>query len=63
LSEAASRYAKLKIAEDIEVVRKKLKLAGNLLGYFVDIEIDDKVSFGDIRKKAYKNLGSKLAEF
>jgi len=59
LSESASRYAKQKIADDIEVVRNKLKLAGNLLGYFVDSEIDDKVSFGDIRKKAFKLVSKK----
>ncbi len=54
LSESATRYAKQKIAEDIEVVRKKLKLAGNLLGYYVDAEIGNEVSFGEIRKKAFK---------
>ncbi len=54
LSESATRYAKQKIAEDIEVVRKKLKLAGNLLSYFVDSETDDEVSFGDVRKIVLK---------
>jgi len=34
-------------------VRKKLKLAGNLLGYFINTEIDD-VSFGDIRTTTFR---------
>jgi len=54
LTESAKGYAKQRIVEDVNVVRTKLKSAGSLLKYFIDTDIDDDLSFGDVRKKAFK---------
>lgn len=56
LSESAKSYAKQVIVENVDLVRSKLKVAGNLLGYFIDSNIDDDISFGEIRQKAFKLL-------
>jgi len=52
-SEASKRFAKQRIADELEVIRKKLKYAGNILNYFVDDELSDVTSFGNVREKAF----------
>ena len=52
--EAAKAFAKQKIADDLEVVRDKLKLTANLLRSFVDDEINDATAFGEVRKSAFE---------
>ena len=54
LTESAKGYAKQRIVEDVTIVRTKLKSAGSLLKYFIDADIDDNLSFGDVRKKAFE---------
>jgi len=54
LTESAKGYAKQRILEDVTIVRTKLKSAGSLLKYFIDTDMDDNLSFGDVRKKAFK---------
>ncbi|MFT7056836.1 MAG: TnpA family transposase, partial [Roseivirga sp.] len=56
LSESAKSYAKQRVVEDIDIVRTKLKSAGSLLKYFIDVDMDDDLSFGEVRKKAFKLL-------
>jgi len=56
LSESAKSYGKHKVADDLEVVRNNLKVAGNLLNFFIESDISDDMAFGDIRKKAFKLL-------
>jgi TnpA family transposase len=56
LSESAKSFAKQRIVEDIDIVRTKLKSAGNLLKYFIDADMDDDLSFGEVREKAFKLL-------
>jgi hypothetical protein len=53
-NEAARSAAKLRIADKLEVIRNKLKYAGNILIFFVDDNLDDSTKFGVIRKKAFK---------
>jgi TnpA family transposase len=53
LTESAKGYAKQCIIEDVNIVRTKLKSAGSLLKYFIDTDMDDNLSFGDVRKKAF----------
>ena len=50
LTESAKGYAKQRIVEDVTIVRTKLKSAGSLLKYFIDTDMDDNLSFGDVRK-------------
>ena len=54
LTESAKGYAKQRIVEDVTIVRTKLKSAGSLLKYFIDTDMDDNLSFGDVRKKAFE---------
>lgn len=54
LMESAKGYAKQRIVEDVTIVRTKLKSAGSLLKYFIDTDMDDNLSFGDVRKKAFE---------
>jgi TnpA family transposase len=54
LTESAKGYAKQRIVEDVNIVRTKLKSAGSLLKYFIDTDMDDDLSFGDVRKKAFE---------
>ena len=54
LTESAKSYAKQRIVEDVNIVRTKLKSAGSLLKYFIDTDMDDDLSFGDVRKKAFE---------
>ncbi|SGZ15090.1 Transposase [Moritella viscosa] len=54
LSESAKLFAKQRVADDIDIVRTKLKSAGDLLKYFINDEMDDELSFGEVRKKAFK---------
>ena len=54
LTESAKAYAKQRIVEDVNIVRTKLKSAGSLLKYFIDTDMDDDLSFGDVRKKAFE---------
>ena len=56
LSGAAKVYAKQRVADDIDIVKTKLKSAGNLLKYFIDAEMNDDLSFGEVREKAFKLL-------
>ncbi|MBE8168805.1 MAG: DUF4158 domain-containing protein [Shewanella sp.] len=51
--EARRLYAKEAIADELEIVRSKLKHAGGILNLFVDEEIDDQIEFGQIRKQAF----------
>ncbi|MBD2797966.1 Tn3 family transposase [Xenorhabdus sp. 18] len=51
--ESAKTFAQQKIAEELEVVRNKLKYAGNVLSLFVDNTLSDSVPFGEIRKQAF----------
>ncbi|EPJ42954.1 MAG: transposase [Osedax symbiont Rs2] len=51
--EAAKAAAKQRIADDLEVIRDKLKSAGNILKLFVDDNISDQTEFGDIRQDAF----------
>ncbi len=53
-NEAARSAAKLRIADELEVIRNKLKYAGNILRFFVDDDLSDSTKFGVIRKKAFK---------
>ena len=54
LTESAKSYAKQRVVEDVTIVRTKLKSAGSLLKYFIDKDMDDNLSFGDVRKKAFE---------
>ena len=54
LTESAKGYAKQRIVEDVTIVRTKLKSAGSLLKYFIDTDMEDNLSFGDVRKKAFE---------
>ncbi|MDG1751499.1 MAG: DUF4158 domain-containing protein, partial [Thalassotalea sp.] len=54
LTESAKSYAKQRIVEDVNIVRTKLKSAGSLLKYFIDTDMDDDLTFGDVRKKAFE---------
>jgi len=54
LTESAKGYAKQRIVEDVTIVRTKLKSVGSLLKYFIDTDMDDSLSFGDVRKKAFE---------
>lgn len=54
LTESAKSYAKQRVVEDVTIVRTKLKSAGSLLKYFIDTDMDDVLSFGDVRKKAFE---------
>lgn len=56
LSGSAKVYAKQRVADDIDIVKTKLKSAGNLLKYFIDAEMKDELSFGEVREKAFKLL-------
>ncbi|MEX6039238.1 hypothetical protein [Providencia hangzhouensis] len=51
--EAASASAKLRIAEELEIIREKLMHAGNILHLFVDETVSDNTQFGDIRQNAF----------
>jgi TnpA family transposase len=53
LTESAKDYAKQCIVEDVNIIRTKLKSVGSLLKYFIDTDMDDNLSFGDVRKKAF----------
>lgn len=59
LHESSKKYARRRILEDINVVRKELKAAGDLLGMYIDGDITDDMSFGKVRKKAFKVLSKK----
>ncbi len=50
---AASTSAKLRIAEELEIIREKLAYAGNILQLFVDETVSDDTQFGDIRQNAF----------
>ena len=58
LTESAKGYAKQRIVEDVNIVRTKLKSAGSLLNYFIDTDMDDNLSFGDVRKKAFELISA-----
>ncbi|QOI95944.1 Tn3 family transposase [Aeromonas salmonicida] len=56
-SEAAKAFAQQKVAEELEVIRDKLKYAGSVLSFFIDDTLDDTVPFGEIRKQAFTLIG------
>jgi len=58
-NEAAKSAAKLRIADELDVIRNKLKYAGNILHFFVDDSLSDSTKFGNIRKKAFKVISKK----
>ncbi|WP_157879462.1 hypothetical protein [Xenorhabdus poinarii] len=51
--EAAKAFAKQKIADELELIREKLKYAGDILHYFVDENVSNVVEFGEIRQQAF----------
>ena len=53
-NKTAKSNAKQRIADELEVIRDKLKYAGNILGFFVDEKLSDSTQFGEIRKEAFK---------
>ena len=54
--EAAKAYARQRVADDLEVVRTKLKEAGSILRLFTDHDIEDSLSFGEVRQRAFSLL-------
>ena len=52
-NEAAKASAKQSVADELEIIRDKLKYAGNILHFFVDEKVSDSTTFGDIRKQAF----------
>lgn len=52
-SQAAKASAQQKVAEELEVIREKLKDVGSILRFFVDDSLDDATPFGEIRKQAF----------
>ncbi|OUR97978.1 hypothetical protein A9Q81_11990 [Gammaproteobacteria bacterium 42_54_T18] len=52
-NESAKASAKQSVADELEVIRDKLKYAGNILRFFVDDKVSDSTTFGDIRKQAF----------
>ncbi len=62
LHEASKKHGKKKVLEDINIIRKELKAAGELLQIYIDTNIGNDISFGSIRKKAYKVLSKKKIE-
>lgn len=56
--EAAKCYAQQSVAQELEVVRTKLKDAGNILRLFVDESLDDSIPFGSVRQKAFSLIES-----
>ena len=59
LHESSKKYARRRILEDINIIRKELKAAGDLLNMYIDGDITDDISFGEVRKKAFKKLSRK----
>ncbi|WP_345860581.1 Tn3 family transposase [Shewanella algae] len=57
-SQAAKAFAQQKVAEELEIVREKLKDAGRILRFFVDDSLDDATPFGEIRKQAFSFIDS-----
>ena len=51
--EASKAHAQQKVGEELEAVREKLKFAGNILHYFVDENVSDNLTFGEVRKQAF----------
>jgi TnpA family transposase len=58
LTESAKAFAKQRIFEDVNIVKTKLRSAGSLLKYFIDTNMDDNLSFGDVRKKAFELISA-----
>jgi hypothetical protein len=52
-NESAKSFANKKVAEELEVIRNKLKFSGSVLRLFVDSDIEDDTLFGDVRKQAF----------
>ncbi|WP_108653133.1 DUF4158 domain-containing protein [Dongshaea marina] len=50
---SAKDYANKKVAEELEVIRTKLKYAGSVLRLFVDSKVEDTTPFGDVRQQAF----------
>ncbi|OHT23734.1 hypothetical protein A3Q29_20190 [Providencia stuartii] len=57
-NQAAKAFAQQKMAEELEVIRGKLKDAGSILRLFVDDSLDDATPFGEIRKQAFSFIDS-----
>ncbi len=52
-NEAAKASTKQRVADELEVIRDKLKYAGNILNFFVDDKVGDSTTFGEIRKQVF----------
>ena len=52
-ADATRASANKQIAEELEVIRDKLKYAGSVLSLFVDDKLNDNTSFGEVRKQAF----------
>ena len=59
ITESGKIFAKQKVAEDVDVVKDSLKVAGNILSFFVDPDISDSRTFREVRKSAFKLLPKK----
>lgn len=57
-NQAAKSYAQQKISQDLETVRNRLQDAGRLLNLFIDDNLDDSMSFGDVRQTAFSVINS-----
>ncbi|EOV8089736.1 Tn3 family transposase [Providencia rettgeri] len=55
---AAAACAKIRAAEEVELINKKLKYASEIFKVFIDSSIDDNTSFGEIRQKVFSLISS-----
>tara|TARA_R110001583_G_scaffold194762_2_gene366866 strand:+ start:232 stop:3063 length:2832 start_codon:yes stop_codon:yes gene_type:complete len=62
LNDSAKAFAKQRVVEDFNTVKTQLKSAGNLLKYFIDNDMADDLSFGEVRKKAFKLIPAKTIQ-
>ena len=56
LNDSSKSYAKQRVIDDFNIVKIQLKSAGNLLKYFIDSDMDDELTFGEVRKQAFKPI-------
>jgi hypothetical protein len=59
LNDSSKSYAKHRVIDDFNIVKIQLKSAGNLLKYFIDNDMDDELTFGEVRKQAFKLIPAK----
>lgn len=62
LNDSARGFAKQRVIEDFNTVKIQLKSVGNLLKYFIDSDMEDELSFGEVRKKACKLIPEKTIQ-